>query len=66
MSENVVYRPRITVTRHRDLDRSAEMPAGEQIRFGAHGDVAKHYGRDPEAVEPVSTTLDYVVAAACG
>lgn len=34
--------------------------------FGAHSEVAEHYGVDPEVHEPHATTLDYVVAAAAG
>jgi hypothetical protein len=62
----VVYRPRVRVIRNRGRLRTAEMPAGERVRFGVHSEVAAHYGADPDDEEPVSTTLDYVVAAACG
>lgn len=63
---DVVYRPHTRVVRHQGPLRTAEMPAGERIELGVHGEVAAHYGRDPAQVDPVSTTLDYVVAAACG
>lgn len=63
---DVVYRSHVRVTRDTGPDRTAELPAGEQIRFGVHGEVAEHYGVDASAHEPTSTTLDYVVAAACG
>ena len=63
---DVVYRPRVRVVRRQGPLRTAELPAGERVRFGVHSEVAAHYGRDPDDVEPVSTTLDYVVAAACG
>ena len=63
---DVVYRSRISLTRDQGPLRTARMPAGEQVRFGVHGAIAEHYGVavDPENV--VSTTLDYVVAAAAG
>jgi hypothetical protein len=59
----VVYRSRLRVVRGQRGVRTAELPAGEEVRFGVHSEVAAHYGRDPDGV---STTLDYVVAAACG
>ncbi len=65
MSE-VTYRSSVQVVRHKGPRRSAKLPAGEQVEFGVHDAVATHYGQDPDRIEPVSTTLDYVVAAACG
>jgi len=63
---DVVYRSEISLARHRGPDRTAEMPAGERVRFGVHGAIAAHYGVSMDDWEPVSTTLDYVVAAAAG
>ncbi len=65
MSE-VVYRSRVQLTRHRGVHRSAMMPAGERVEFGVHGAVAEHYGVSMDVIDPVSTTHDYVVAAAAG
>lgn len=63
----VVYTSIVRITRHRGPNRTADMPAGEAVRFGVHGAVARHYGTDLEAIGgPVSTTLDYLVAAAGG
>ncbi len=66
MSE-VVYRSEVRVERLRGPMRKAWLPArDEPITFGVHGEVAEHYGTDPEAYPPDATTLDYVVAAAAG
>jgi hypothetical protein len=47
--------------------RRAHLPAEEDsVLFGAHGEIAEHYGASPEEVEPHASTLDYVVAAAGG
>ena len=47
--------------------RQAHLPAEEDsVLFGAHGEIAEHYGASPEEVEPHASTLDYVVAAAGG
>lgn len=63
---DVAYRSRISLARHKGPLRTAWMPAGEEVEFGVHGEVAEHYGLDMEGLDPVSTTLDYVVAAAAG
>jgi len=43
------------------------MPAeSELVLFGAHGEIAEHYGVDVNKIEPHATTIDYVVAAAGG
>jgi hypothetical protein len=62
----VVYRPRVAILRQRGPDRVATLPAGEEVAFGVHGEVAAHYGVDPDASSPTSTTIDYLVAAAGG
>lgn len=62
----VVYRSRVRVVRERGPLRIADMPAGERTSFGVHSEIAAHYGRDPHELEPVSATLDYIVAAAGG
>lgn len=62
----VVYRSEIALTRNRGPLRTAKMPGGESVEFGVHGAIAEHYGVSMENFSPVSTTLDYVVAAAAG
>jgi len=43
------------------------MPAeSELVLFGAHGEIAEHYGVDVNEIEPHATTIDYVVAATGG
>ena len=64
---NVVYVSLVRIERESGPLRLAYLPAEKDpVRFGVHGAVAKHYGVDPEVVEPHATTLDYVVAAAGG
>ena len=47
--------------------REAQVPGRhEPVTFGVHSEVAAHYGVAPEDSPPDATTLDYVVAAACG
>lgn len=63
----VVYRHESVVTRHEGPLRSATIPGREEpITFGVHGDIAEHYGVDPDRYPPDTTTLDYVIAAAGG
>jgi hypothetical protein len=63
----VVYRCRVSVTRHHGPLRTATVPAEDRpVTFGVHGAIAEHYGTDPEETEPHATTLDYLVAAAAG
>lgn len=63
---DVAYRSVVELVRDRGPNRTAHMPAGEDVAFGVHGEVAEHYGVDPDEHAPTSTTLDYVVAAAAG
>ncbi|CAN5713305.1 hypothetical protein BH24ACT14_BH24ACT14_20880 [soil metagenome] len=63
---DVVYESHVRVVREHGQQRSAELPAGEQVAFGVHGAVAEHYGVAPGDIDPTSTTLDYIVAAAAG
>lgn len=62
----VAYRSKVNIIRKRGPERVAELPAGESVAFGVHGAVATHYGVSMSDFSPVSTTLDYVVAAAAG
>jgi hypothetical protein len=64
--QDVAYRSVVRVIRHGGPDRTAHLPAGEDVRFGVHSEVAEHYGVEPERHAPTSTTLDYLVAAAAG
>lgn len=63
---HVAYRSVVEVLRHGGPSRTAHLPAGEDVAFGVHSEVAEHYGVDPDQHPPTSTTLDYVVAAAAG
>jgi hypothetical protein len=64
---DVVYTSRVRVLRHRGPVREAQVPGRkEPVTFGVHSEVAAHYGVTPEDFPPDATTLDYVVAAACG
>jgi hypothetical protein len=66
MSE-VTYVSRVRVDPVRGMIRQAQLPAEEDsVLFGAHGEIAEHYGASPDEVEPHASTLDYVVAAAGG
>ena len=50
----------------RTLEREVDLPpTGQTITFGAHGDVARHYGM-PEGSPEQPTTLDYLVASVSG
>lgn len=63
----VTYTSRVKVEPVRGKTRRAYLPAeGEPVLFGVHSEVAEHYGVSPDAEEPHSTTLDYLVAAAGG
>lgn len=67
MSEAPVYVSEVTIERISGPLRRAYVPAREEpVLFGVHSAVAEHYGVAPGAVEPHTTTLDYVVAAAAG
>ena len=66
MSE-VVYESRVEIRRLGGPTRSAKLPAcSEPVLFGTHGAIAEHYGVDVNKIEPHTTTIDYVVAAAGG
>lgn len=61
----VAYRSVVGLVRHGGPERTAHLPAGEDVRFGVHSEIAEHYGVDSQE-SPASATLDYVVAAAAG
>lgn len=64
---DTVYTSEVRIEQMSGPDRKAHMPAeDEPVSFGVHGAIAEHYGVDLEIIEPHSTTLDYVVAAAGG
>ena len=66
MSE-VTYVSRVRVDPVRGMIRRAHLPAEkDSVLFGAHSEIAEHYGVSPEEVEPHASTLDYVVAATGG
>jgi hypothetical protein len=67
MSDDVIYRSKVEVTRHRGPYRTARVPGEEaEIAFGVHSAIAEHYGLEPDKIDPHATTIDYVVAAAAG
>ena len=63
----VVYSSRVRVERIRGPLRRAFLPAEEEpVLFGVHDEVADHYGVPRGGEAEHATTLDYIVAAACG
>ncbi|NNL76399.1 MAG: hypothetical protein HKO68_08700 [Desulfobacterales bacterium] len=67
MSDQVVYTSKSRIERVKGPLRRAYLPQDEEpVLFGAHSEIAEHYGVDPNVHEPHATTLDYVVAAAAG
>ncbi len=67
MTDEVVYRSRVKVERVKGSLRRAYLPANlDPVIFGVHDEVAEHYGVDTTIMEPHTTTLDYVIAAAAG
>lgn len=66
MGNEPAYTSIVQVIRHRGPDRTAYLPGGERVAFGVHGAIAEHYGVSMEERQPVSATLDYLVAAAAG
>lgn len=61
----VVYRSKVRIEKKKGSLRHARLPAHEgPVLFGVHGAVRDHYDRPTE--EEITTTLDYVVAAAAG
>lgn len=64
---DVVYTSRVTIVRERGPMRTAHLPGrDEAVGFGVHGEIARHYGVDPDDYPSETTTIDYVVAAAGG
>ncbi len=67
MEENVVYVSIVEIEKIKGPLRRAFLPAEEQpILFGAHSEIAEHFGVDPSRIEPHAATLDYFVAATGG
>jgi hypothetical protein len=64
---DVVYRSQVRIERVRGPLRRAYLPAEpDAVLFGAHDEVADHYGVAPGGEAEHATTLDYIVAAAAG
>lgn len=67
MSDESVYISKIEIEKVKGPIRRAFMPGEKDpVLFGAHGEIAKHYGVDPSRTEPHAATLDYLVAATGG
>lgn len=63
----VAYRSHVRIERVRGPIRRAFVPAHDgPVMLGVHDEVAEHYGVDTNVIEPCTTTLDYVIAAAAG
>jgi hypothetical protein len=63
----VTYVSRVKIEPVEGRIRRAQIPGEEEpVFFGVHSEVAEHYGVSPDAEEPHSSTLDYLVAAAGG
>ncbi len=61
------YVSRVRIKREGGPQRLAYLPAEDRpVAFGVHDEVAEHYGVAPGDIDPTSTTLDYIVAAAAG
>ena len=64
---DVAYVSQVKVEPVEGKIRRAYIPGENQpVIFGVHSEVAEHYGVSPDAEEPHSSTLDYLVAAAGG
>lgn len=62
---DVVYTANIRIERIEGPYRHAYVPGHEgPVEFGVHSAIAEHYGVEPE--RQITTTLDYVMAAAGG
>lgn len=67
MGNDTVYVSKIKVEKRKGPLRAAWLPAEkEPVLFGAHSEIADHYGVDPARIEPHAATLDYLVAATAG
>lgn len=67
MSDEVVYTSKVRIERVKGPLRRAFLPVEPSpIWFGAHSEIAEHYGGDPNVIGPHVATLDYVVATAAG
>ncbi|WP_052669093.1 hypothetical protein [Nitriliruptor alkaliphilus] len=64
---DVAYTSKVRIVRERGPLRTAMLPGrADPVTFGVHGDIAAHYGVDPDDFPPDATTIDYLVAAAGG
>ena len=67
MTKDVVYRSLARIERVKGPLRRAYLPAAEEpVFFGLHSEIAEHYGVSPDVHEPVTATIDYLVAATAG
>jgi hypothetical protein len=67
MGEDVVYVSEGRIERVKGPLRRAYLPAEtEPVMFGAHSEIAEHYGLREGDYDPHAATLDYMVAATAG
>ena len=63
----VAYRSHVRIERVKGPIRRAFVPVLDgPVMLGVHHEVAEHYGVDNNVVDPHTTTLDYLLAAAAG
>jgi hypothetical protein len=63
----VVYISRVQVVRQRGPLHEAHLPGREDaVTFGVHSEMAAHYGVSSDDYPLDATTMDHVVAVACG
>jgi len=61
------YVSRVTIVREHGPVRTASLPGSDEpVTFGVHGEIAEHYGVDPDRFPPAPTTIDHLVAATGG
>ncbi len=66
-NDPVAYRSNVRIERVQGPIRRAYLPAHDgPVMLSVHSEVAEHYGVDNNVVDPHTTTLDYVIAAAAG
>ncbi len=66
-NKSIAYRSHVRIERVKGPIRRAFVPAHDgPVMLGVHSEVAEHYGVDNNVIDPYTTTLDYIIAAAAG